>query len=230
MAAEIQALIDKQDSFELVRDQIAAILAIEEAQQRVYAAAAAEDPELWRLNVFIERSNPWEQFLDCPAEEGTWPAARYAPLVCVWFDSSSFPRSAGNTISWQQVDGTFNVDIYGVGYSETNGSGHLAGDKAAALNAHRGARLARNILMAGQYTNLALPTIVGARWVESLQSFQPQFEQRPTQHVVAMRLALSVRFTEYAPEYQGVAIETLIAQVEREDSGYVYFNAEYQAS
>lgn len=230
MPAEIQGLIDKQDSFEKVRDQISAILAIEEAQQRVFAAAAAEDPEQWRLNVYLERTNPWEQFINAP-EAGGGPANQFAPLVSVWFENSSFPRNAGNTHEWQTCDAAFNIDIYGIGIAETDGAtGHRPSDLTAALNAQRGLRLVRNILMSGYYVDLKLPGVVGTRWIDSVQSFQPQFEQRPTQHVIAIRAVLAVKMNEYAPQYEGVTLETLIATVEREDSGYVYFNAEYKAS
>ena len=44
----IQALIDKQDSFEIVRDKIGLILASESASQQALATAAAKDPDLWR--------------------------------------------------------------------------------------------------------------------------------------------------------------------------------------
>ena len=46
-------LIDKLDTFEIVRDEIAAILATEIASQEALAAGEP-DPTLWRLRVFLE--------------------------------------------------------------------------------------------------------------------------------------------------------------------------------
>ena len=59
----ISELIDKQDNFEIVRDQIAAILVNEVASQMALATAEAKDPEDWNLQIFTERSNPWEKWL-----------------------------------------------------------------------------------------------------------------------------------------------------------------------
>lgn len=45
----LQALIDKQDSVEIIRDQIAAILVQEIANQQALAIADSKDPALWTL-------------------------------------------------------------------------------------------------------------------------------------------------------------------------------------
>jgi len=46
MSARIDTLIDKEDNFTLIRNEIAAILAVEVASQKVLATAASKDPAL----------------------------------------------------------------------------------------------------------------------------------------------------------------------------------------
>jgi len=139
----IQSLIDKQDTFEQVRDQIAAILTLETASQQTLATAAGKDPELWKLRIFSERSNPWESFRDSDRNK--------TPIVNVWYESSAFQEGSSTVSERQDTLGTFNIDVYGYGVSQANGAGHDAGDEQAALTCQRGLRLVRNILMASEY-------------------------------------------------------------------------------
>jgi hypothetical protein len=67
--ALIGKLITRPKNFTVVRDQIAAILKSETLGQQALAAAAEEDPRLWTLRVFTERSNPWGVWLDNPPEK-----------------------------------------------------------------------------------------------------------------------------------------------------------------
>ena len=77
-------LIDKQDSFEIVRDQIAAILKTEITSQIALATTAGKpNPDDWKLRIFSERANPWEQFLNGPTGgRGTTPATGPQRLKC----------------------------------------------------------------------------------------------------------------------------------------------------
>ena len=144
----ISELIDKQDSFEIVRDQIAAILKLESANQQVLADTAGKNPADWDMRVFVERSNPWEQFLDEESKDRS-------PLINVWFDTSTFPQGRGNTVERQNSESIFNIDCYGYGRSTDNPEGgHEPGDLLAALEAQKAVRLARNIIMAAEYTYL----------------------------------------------------------------------------
>ena len=141
----IQNLIDKQDSFEVIRDQIAAILATETASQMALATAATKDPQDWKMRIFTERSNPWEQWLNEQTDK--------SPIVNVWYDNSNFDPSASNIVERQGTDAIFNIDCYGYGVSSDDGAtGHNPGDKEAALAVQKALRLVRNILMAAEYT------------------------------------------------------------------------------
>ena len=65
----LTTLIDKQDNSEIIRDQIGVILANELANQQVLAAAAFKEPTEWEMNVYLERHNPIEDWLNIDAED-----------------------------------------------------------------------------------------------------------------------------------------------------------------
>lgn len=226
MAAKIDTLIAKTDNFELVRDEIAAILTLESENQQTLALAAGEDERLWKLRVFVERSNPWSEFQD---EHEQIDAA---PVVNVWFDDSTIDLKRSNLVERQGTDGTFNVDVYGYGISEETLDyegelTHIPGDERAAREAHRAARLVRNILMAGAYTYLGMRGVVGRRWFQSIKSFQLPLDDRAAQRVKGVRLALRVDFNEFSPQVQGQPFELLHVDVKRKETGQLYFAAEY---
>lgn len=221
----IQQLINKQDTFEIVRDRVALILAQESAQQQQLAILAGEDPELWRLRVFIERTNPWE-FLR--VDNGS-PLEDQPPVVCVWFDTSSIDARASQTIDRQQMEASFNIDVYGVGVTELlpDRLGHIPGDEAAAKEAQRGARLVRNILMADSYVTLGIDRslgLVGQRHISTIQAFQPEFANQNACQLAGLRLTLLVKLAELAPQTPAVVLEELTTIV-RNESGEIIIDA-----
>lgn len=216
----IQTLIDKKDSFEAIRDQIAAILALEVASQKALATTAGKDPDLWDLRIYAERSNPWEQALNDTTDR--------TPIVNVWYDSSSFDPSASNVSERQKADGVFNIDCYGFGRSsDISGGGHTPGDKDAALEVQRALRLTRNIMMAAEYTYLGLRGLVWTRWPQSITVFQPQLDGNQAQQVVGARIALRVGFNEFSPQYAAETLELLSANVLRAEDGQIDAEADY---
>lgn len=218
----IASLIDKQDTVEIVRDQIAAILALETASQQSLATAAGEDPGLWKLRVYQERANPWENL---PNRND--PSDR-SPVVNVWWDSSSFDMSASNIVERQKSSATINIDCYGYGKSADNpAGGHTAGDQNAAETVQRAVRLVRNILMAGEYTYLGLRTVVWRRWVDSIAIFQPQQDNQNVHHIVGARLAFRVDFNEYSPQVEPVTLELLSVDVKRTEDDQIVVEADY---
>lgn len=220
MAALITTLINKQDTFEIIRDQIAAILAIEVSNQMILAKAADLEPLDWKMRIFTERSNPWEQFLNNQDDK--------SPLVNVWYDNSNFDQKKGNTVERQNSESIFNIDVYGLGISKDEiQGGHSPGDKAAALEAHRGLRLVRNILMAGPYTYLALRGTVWQRWPQSVQVFQPSSESRTVEQVVGARLALRVSFSEFSPQVVAQTLDLLTVNINRAEDGELLVSANY---
>ena len=217
-------LIDKQDSFEIVRDQIAAILALEVAAQMALADAASKDPEAWKLRIFTERSNPWEDWLNLT------PETDRSPIVNVWYDTGSFPRAKGDPIKSQANVATYNIDCYGLGVSSDKTVGHNPGDREAAFEAQRAVRLVRNILMAGEnaYLKLDRKTITATRWPQNITSFQPSIGNKPVQNVLAVRFALEVTFNEFSVEETPETLELLSVDVKRTEDGQIIAEADYQ--
>ncbi len=208
-------LIDKQDNFEIIRDQIAQIIADESANQMTLATDAAKDPELWELRVFAERSNPFEQFMNDPVQNTS-------PIVNVWFDNYNVDLGSSDVVQRQTARGNFNIDCYGYGLSEDDGAtGHIPGDELAALEAQRAVRLVRNIMMLDINTYLQLRGIVQTRMPQNISTFQPQFNGQPAVQVVGARISLNVRFDEYSPQFTNDTLDELGVTITRASDGQI---------
>jgi len=219
----IAALIDKYDNYELVRNEIAAILLAETSSQQALATAEGKDPTLWAFDVYLERFNPWERYINDRTEK--------TPIVNVWYDSDTTDLGASELISRQKHDGIFHIDCYGRGISRSDGgAGHVPGDRDAVLEAQRVTRLVRNIIMSSTYTYLNMQGVVWRRYVQNRMIFQPSDNQRPVQQVMAGRLTLAVEYNETSPQYEGDTLELISAEVSRADDGKVYFTAEYDVT
>ncbi len=217
----ITTLIDKQDTAEIIRDKIALILATETLSQVALATTAGKsDPDEWKLRVFKERANPWENL---PTKTGD-----PSPIVNVWWDTSSFEGDASNISERQKSTTIFNIDCYAYGKSKNiSGGGHSCGDQTAAENVHRATRLVRNILMAAQYTYLDLRGIVWRRWVDSITMLQPQQDNQNVHHVVASRLAFRVEFNEFSPQVEPNELCLLNVEIDRAEDGQILVEADY---
>lgn len=215
------ALIDKQDTVEIIRDQIALILANEVANQMALATLAGEDPELWNLKIYTERSNPWELYLNNPEE--------VTPIVNVWFEDETFDKSASNFIERQKAVGVFNIDCYGRGLSaDIAAGGHTPGDEDAAFTVQRAVRLVRNILMSAENTYLQLPR--GTAWdrmPQSITMFQPLMTENAAQKIVGARLALNVSYNEFSLQIEGEEMDLLSIDIQRADDGAILAEADY---
>lgn len=217
----IATLIDKQDNAEIVRDQIAAILAVESAAQVALATTAAKpDPNDWKLRVYQERANPWENLPSKTSDR--------SPVVNVWWDSSAFEANASNIVERQKSSTVINIDCYGYGKSANAGAGgHTCGDQDAAETVQRAVRLVRNILMAAEYTYLGLRGVVWRRWVDSITMMQPQQDNQNVHHVVGARLAFRVEFNEYSPQVVPETLDLLTVDVLRAEDGEIAVEADY---
>ena len=216
----ISTLIDKQDTFEIVRDQIGAILTIEIASQMQLATNAGKDPNDYKLRIFTERSNPWEEFLNEVVDT--------SPLVNVWFDNSSFDPSKSNVVERQASETVYNIDCYGYGRSRDDGAtGHIPGDREASFEVQKALRLVRNILMAAEYTYLGLRKTVWHRMPQSITAFQPELDARQMQQIVGARLAFRVVFNEFSPQVESVDLELLSVDVIRTEDGEIVLEADY---
>lgn len=218
----IDTLIDKQDNVEIVRDQVAAILAVESAAQVALATAAGKpDPDLWALRVYQERSNIWENL---PSKKDDT-----RPVVNIWWDSSTFDAAASNVMEQQKASATINIDCYASGQSTTDGgTGQISGDQAAAEAVQRAVRLVRNILMAAEYSYLDLRGTVSRRRVDSITMLQlRQQDSRSVEQIIAARVALRVEFNELSPQVVPVVLEYLSTQIRRTEDSELIVEADY---
>lgn len=216
----LATLIDKQDNVEIIRDQIAAILVAEVANQMALAILAAKDPANWKLRIFTERSNPWEQFLNDQTDR--------SPLVNIWVDTMSYDPKASNVMERQKTEAVYNIDCYGYGQSaDLPAGGHTPGDQEASFEVQRALRLVRNILMAAENTYLQLRGLVWTRWPQSITIFQPQLGENTVQQVVGARLAFRVGFNEFSPQVVPETLELLAVDVIRAEDGEILLEADY---
>lgn len=219
----IDALIDKQDNSEILGDQIAAILVVESAAQQVLASAASKDPRLWKLRVFTDRANPWSEFETSPDQIDA------TPIINIALEKSTFDPADGNVIERQRAVNTYNIDCYGYGISkDVPSGGHIAGDRVAADEASRAARLVRNILMSDQYVYLGLRGTVARRWLHSVQYLQMPPETAPNaEHVQVARMVFEVIANEFSPQMTPQILDLVSVTVLRGETGELFFNADY---
>jgi hypothetical protein len=212
-------LIDKQDTFEIVRDQIAGLLTAETLNQQALATAGGEDPLLWAFDVFLERDWPIERWLNASPNL----SLTTAPVVSVWFESSSVDPST-STLHEYKFEGTYVLDIMARGVtSDDPGGGHIPADQNARLNCHAAVRLVRNILSATENRRLQLPaSIVWAN--PKFQNFEfgpaPLEEISEAPSVWNCRCRFQVKMTEMAPEFTDFGTIELI-KITLSDEGQV---------
>lgn len=227
LTAQFQALIDKQDTFELLQSQITAILAVEIAAQQAFAVAASKDPSLWKLRVYQSRTNPWQVFekLDTVDKNKRLDTS---PIVNVDFSSCTFDTAKGDPVERQQGDGIFNVDCYAYGVARSDGgTGHVPSDQDANDNLNRSIRLVRNILMSSYYTYLGLQGTVASRWIQSIETFLPSEDGVAVDRVYGARLTFAVSYIELSPQYIGQTLDEINATVKRAEDGQVLIVSDY---
>jgi hypothetical protein len=221
--ALIQELIDitRKDNFEIVRDEIAAIIVAEVANQKAQAVAQGEDPDPYDLKVYLERSNPWERYQRSDTDQ--------TPIVNVYYDSDVTDLGSSNLIDRQKMDGVFVIDCYGRGISRSDGAGgHIAGDEEAALLAQRTMRLVRAYLFAGVHEDLGLTGVVWRRYLQSREVLHQEDTARAAQQIVAARMRLAVEYNEVSPQYIAENLELLSVQLRREAlDGFLYFQRDF---
>lgn len=219
----IESLLEGPDNFELVRDRIASILALESEGQQTLAAAANKNPLDWKLRVFLERSNPWSEWVENPDKIDA------APIINVSWQDFAPDTGSGSTVSGGKTVGTYHVDCYGYGKSaDVEAGGHTPGDEAAGLEIARIVRLVRRILMSGHYAYLGFERgFIARRILRSVTSMDIPLSERGAQHVVAARLVFGVEFLETSPQVQGVILESIYLEAKRAKDQRLYFAAQY---
>jgi hypothetical protein len=215
-------LVTDMDGFEIVRDRIAEILALETASQQAIAAAAGYDPNDWKFLVYAERIDPWELYRD---------GADKTPIVNVWYDSDVFDKSTSNNTTRQTTTSQFNIDCYAWAPSRQTVDGHAPGDESAAKIAHKIGRFVRRFLMHPKYERLGFSGYgdpVWDRWVANRTAFQPQSGNLAVQNVMGLRVSLEVRHNETVELEEPETLELINIKLYHEPDGLVRAELRYE--
>lgn len=203
-------LQSEPDNIEIIRDQIAALLALELKRQHEIAVekedSAAQD---YDVDVYIENSDPL-QYVD-----DTTPDANPFPCVNVLLESSDSGKGTA-TVNKQCLTAQFFIDCYAAGNAaSTDDFGTVASKKA-----WKTARLVRRILRAEPNTYLRLRGVVGkVDW--KFQSGEPASPQSAIR-VKMVRITLTIDYVEDVEVTQGI-IDWDIEGIITDDSGRVLF-------
>lgn len=213
-------LITERDGFEVVRDRLPEILAMETAAQQAQATAQSLNPDDWKFKVYSERTTPWEMFL------GATPDT--TPVVNITYDGGTFDKGRSNLNVRQNTTSLFNVDCYGCDHARETGGGHIPGDEAAAFEVHRIGRIIRRILMHPDYRNLGLETTYcNTRWLRSREVFAPRNAGIPLNKVLGMRLQLEVNHNEEITLAEEPTLAGFNVKFRHEPDGEVIAELEY---
>jgi len=225
MSVKIDYLINKQDNFEIVRDKIASILALEVANQVYLAGQEGEESTDWDFDIYLERSNPWELVEDTDGN-----VLRQTPLVNVYYESSTISPGMSDSVERQTYDVVINIDCLSAKNNKLVDGEIKKGDELASLDVQRVARLVRNIIASAFYRKLEMPTIVHERVVHSITMFQPNINDRPAQACIGARVVVNVSINEYSPQAVPETIDIVGGTITRGDDGLVYCNLRFEES
>lgn len=217
-------LIQAQDGFEAVRDAMANILAAESVKQQAAAvawnAAHPTDPQLnpddWKLDIFVERTNPIELF--------RCDDTRDSLVVSIWYESSN---TGNSTLANQVTTSRIIVDCLAAGVTTETDTGQEPADEVAKMRAQLVARLCRRILMHPEYKQFVLPSIVHYHRMTSRQSFPGNSPEIPTPHVSGVQLQFDVTHNEGFDFETLTASEGALITITRTPGGQVVAQMDY---
>lgn len=188
----IGELIEKLDNFEKCQNRIVEILSLEIYNQMQLATAAAKDPTPWDIRVFMDRSSPWEAFME----------GDLRPVVNVTFSRADMDARSSSLVNEATFDGEFLVDVFGFGVAMDTDEGFDPADYVATQNAKRAFRIVRNILLAGENTNFGIPEIT-QRTLVSMELHTPSSELVSGGSVCGIRGNFRLRYSEETPQVTG---------------------------
>jgi hypothetical protein len=213
----LQELITLQSGTQIVIDKIAEIIVNELTNQQALAAGLGEDPDLYKARVYTQRFNPLDQFENDKT-----------PLINIEMSDDSTSLSVTGTSGKNQKSTSIFIDCYGAGQAGSNGTGQIVADKSAAMEANRISSLIRYILTSDINDNIQLDRkLVNSVVLVSEQFFVPDFDSRQSGPVCAMRLTLQCNINDQVIVNNGVPLESIVVDIERDDSGQVYTTVEY---
>ena len=203
-------LQSEPDNIEVIRDQVAALLAVDFRRQAELAAESeAIDSGDYNVAVYVECDDPL-QYVD----EDT-PGANPFPCVNVILDSTDANKGTAS-VNKQAFTAKFYVDCYAEGNDAEDGEFSYK----AAQRAWKTARLVRRILRAEANTYLRLRGIVGrVSW--SFQAGEPS-NTRSAIKVKMVRVTLTVDYVENVAITEG-ELDWDIVGIVADENGRVHF-------
>ena len=206
----LNELQSDKDNIEVIRDQVAALLAVDFRRQAELAAeSGATDSGDYNVAVYVESDDPL-QYVD----EDT-PGANPFPCVNVILDSSD-PDKGTASVNKQAFTAKLYVDCYAEGNAAEDGEFSFK----AAQRAWKTARLVRRILRAEANTYLRLRGIVG-RVAWSFQAGEPS-NTRSAIKVKMVRVTLTVDYVENVAITEG-ELDWDIVGIVADENGRVLF-------
>ena len=191
---EVNELLNEPDNVEIVRDQVAGILALELLNQHELAEATPDLPakQDYDVKVYIENDEPWA----VQDEENPFPAIK------VSFDKYLIDTDDGSND--RIVNAVYNIDCYAAGNYDGEGfAGRIAKIKSMKI-----ARFVRNILQAANYRYLKLRGIVNNQHIASCKSGIIRDSEGAVK-VGVQRIALEVEFHEHSPQVVSDVLEEM---------------------
>lgn len=206
-------LQSEPDNIEVIRDQVAALLAVDFRRQAELAAeSGATDSGDYNVAVYVESDDPL-QYVD----EDT-PGANPFPCVNVILDSSD-PDKGTASVNKQAFTAKLYVDCYAEGNNAEDGEFSFK----AAQRAWKTARLVRRILRAEANTYLRLRGIVG-RVAWSFQAGEPS-NTRSAIKVKMVRVTLTIDYVENVAITEG-ELDWDIVGIVADETGRVHFGGD----
>lgn len=209
----LNELQSDKDNIEVIRDQVAALLAVDFRRQAELAAeSGATDSGDYNVAVYVESDDPL-QYVD----EDT-PGANPFPCVNVILDSSD-PDKGTASVNKQAFTAKLYVDCYAEGNNAEDGEFSFK----AAQRAWKTARLVRRILRCEANTYLRLRGIVG-RVAWSFQAGEPS-NTRSAIKVKMVRVTLTIDYVENVAITEG-ELDWDIVGIVADETGRVHFGGD----
>lgn len=197
---------NEPDNIEIIRDQMAGIIALEMDKQ--YEMAIDDDDPVasdFLARVLVENDEP----LNAGGDN-----VDIFPLINVSVDSRSLVDGT-SAVNYDKAQATVFVDCYQTG----NNSGIFAGRKAT-IKAWKLARCVRRILRSDYYKYLRLRGVVSDVKIAKMKAGVPAMNDSAIK-VVLVRLSVEVVFDEAAPIVKGESLELIPVQISDENGQVV---------
>lgn len=206
----------------VVCDAVAAILSLEEENQRRLAVEANQDPEPLRVRVYRDMSAPISDWVNTDAD------IDLAPIVNVRIERED--TVGGNVIEQQRCTVRVAIECFAVGVSTAGSTGFSHAEEASLASIRSVSAFVRKVVMAGENTYLGLRGVVTKRWIESLSYIPIDHDQTPSaQHVRACKILLSVDTYEVSPQIESVPLASIRVRLVKNSDGQVLASSVFLA-